>query len=437
MKSVLFIAPSAYPLGGVQTWLDAMLHGLGDRGWAPILGLVCGEWHKPEPYLQQHPWHHVVRIENTTGTRSGRIRALRKTIRRVRPNLTVGVNIADVYDAFVLSRMGRCFRIAMALHGIEPEWVGEVNRLSGCIDSVICTNQLTKYILERLSDIETERVYYAPCGVENAPSTQRTTVAAAPFRILFAARLEESQKRVFDLPCIVAQLSASGVPFELTIAGDGPDRAELERRLSVVSGAENVRMVGNVPREILLHSFLASADSFLVTSEWETGPITIWESMQYQIPVVTSRYLGSGRENSLRHNENCLMFDVGDTASAARELVKLVNTYPLRRRLVEGGLALVRSRYSVKASLDAWESAFEQTLSGPTRTHRRLPVHSIGSESRLARIVGEPLAELFRQALRRRHRHTEPGGEWPHIGSFPTTSISMKSLWKLESSMPR
>ena len=99
MGDILFIAPSAYPLGGVATWLDYLLPGLRAQGWNATLGLAEGRFHDVDVYLTVHPDDQVVRIPHRTGTQEGRVRQLIRTICAVRPDIVVAVNIADVAPA--------------------------------------------------------------------------------------------------------------------------------------------------------------------------------------------------------------------------------------------------------------------------------------------------------------------------------------------------
>ena len=62
-KRLLFIAPSAYTLGGIQTWLDYILPGLEKKGWNIKLGLVSGRFHDVGKYLEKHPFHNVVKFK--------------------------------------------------------------------------------------------------------------------------------------------------------------------------------------------------------------------------------------------------------------------------------------------------------------------------------------------------------------------------------------
>src|SRR4051812_47507009 len=66
--SILFLAPSAYPLGGVADWLDYLLPGLERNGWRCTLGLTTGRYHDADAYLAVHPWHRVNHVSCATGS---------------------------------------------------------------------------------------------------------------------------------------------------------------------------------------------------------------------------------------------------------------------------------------------------------------------------------------------------------------------------------
>ena len=70
-KTVVLVSPSAYPLGGVASWLDELLSGLESRGWNAVLCLTKGRYHNPDAHLKEHPWHRVVAVDAPTTTREG------------------------------------------------------------------------------------------------------------------------------------------------------------------------------------------------------------------------------------------------------------------------------------------------------------------------------------------------------------------------------
>lgn len=72
----------------------------------------------------------------------------------------------------------------------------------------------------------------------------------------------------------------------LLIAGEGAIRGELESKAKSL-GLKNARFVGNVENE-RLPEYYAAADVFAVTSLYEGGPITIYESLSCATPVVST-----------------------------------------------------------------------------------------------------------------------------------------------------
>ena len=63
MARLMFIASSAYPLGGVQVWLDYIVDGLAEAGHEVIVGLANDRFHDADHYLRVHPFADVVRIQ--------------------------------------------------------------------------------------------------------------------------------------------------------------------------------------------------------------------------------------------------------------------------------------------------------------------------------------------------------------------------------------
>ena len=57
---ILFVTPTAYPLGGVAVWLDYLIQGLSDQAIVCYVGLVDGQFHLADDYLQDHPFENVI-----------------------------------------------------------------------------------------------------------------------------------------------------------------------------------------------------------------------------------------------------------------------------------------------------------------------------------------------------------------------------------------
>ena len=237
---------------------------------------------------------------------------------------------------------------------------------------------------------------------------------AGPFTAAFVGRLEQGQKRVFDLPPVWRAVTERVPAARLLVAGDGPDAAALREALTPLPGVE---WQGRVPAADVPRRVLDRADALLMPSSWETGPIVIWEAFARGAAVVSSRYVGSGLEGALTDGANCLLFDVGDAAAASAALVRLARDPDLRRRVSAGGFETVRTRYSADASADAWESAFRSVLAAPPAAGAPPPVRPAG---RLDGVIGPARAERVRRVTGRVGPDAGPGGEWPHaLSAWP------------------
>ena len=79
---VLLVAPTAYRLGGVQTWLDTIVPDLERAGWTCTVALPDGEHHDAAPYLAAHPFDRWLPMHNPTGSEIGRHEAVARAFRR-------------------------------------------------------------------------------------------------------------------------------------------------------------------------------------------------------------------------------------------------------------------------------------------------------------------------------------------------------------------
>ncbi|MGI9315954.1 MAG: glycosyltransferase family 4 protein [bacterium] len=410
---ILIIAPSAYILGGVQNCLDYLLPGLQSLGSEVILGLPDGDIHRGAEYLSAHPWSCVELITNPTGSAQGRVNAIVEKILKVKPDVVVSVNMGDCLEAVATLRVSGQLdtRLVHTIHAIEADYMSDLEHYQNVVDGVIYTNRLVKPLIETRVDIETSRLFYAPYGVEVLDNIERPK--ANMQSILWMGRLEQSQKRCLELPLIAMALDSMMPSWELALAGDGPEADQLRGEFAKTA-QDRVRWLGCIPHKQLLEEVLPKTDVLLVNSTWETGPITIWEAMAAGVPVVTSRYTGSGVEQSLVNEHNVLMFDIGDVHAAAKCISLLFSDAGLRNRLVSHGHELVKQKYSIPHSVESWHRALLAVMDLPPRESIEHSFIEHSANGRLDRWLGLNLGEKVRGVLRKSWKHHTAGSEWPH-----------------------
>ena len=111
----------------------------------------------------------------------------------------------------------------------------------------------------------------------------------------------------------------------LLVAGDGPEREEMERLAS-----ERVRFLGPLPREDVLRLFRA-ADASLLSSTWENFPHTVVESLAVGTPVIATAV--GGVPEVVKDGENGLLVPPGDAGGLAAAIQRFYGEPGLRERL--------------------------------------------------------------------------------------------------------
>lgn len=107
-----------------------------------------------------------------------------------------------------------------------------------------------------------------------------------------------------------------GVPGELVLVGDGPDR----ERVRAVAG-ERVRMLGRVERDELLHWY-AAADAYVMPSRSETWGMAMNEAAAAGLPLVATEAPGAGHD-LIEEGVNGFRVPVEDVEALRAALVRV------------------------------------------------------------------------------------------------------------------
>lgn len=421
MATVLFCTQTAHPRGGVEAWLDGLVAVVRERGWVPVLGLARGSrFHLPEKYHAEHPNVESVELDGRGGTREARVRSILDALHRVRPNVVVPVNLYDVLEASARWKLaGHDCRLVAALHGFQAATVLDLRHFAEFVDRAVTPNRLLLELLVREAGLERTRCHYVPAGCRPRTSLRRARGAGEPIRLGYVGRLDHHDKRVLDLIGLLELLDSMDVRYSATVVGQGESAAELRAGLDGHIQRGVVRMLGWCTGEQLYADVYPNLDAILLFSPSEAGPLVLWEAMLHGVVPITSRYLGSGSEGSLRQDETALLFDVGDLPAAAAA-VRRVDQGPAElERLSRAAERLVLERYGLDAHQTGWFSALEGSLEGVAATGA-LPAGVDRPSGRLEQLGFSPKAAAsIRAALGRAPSAKEPGGEWPHCGEWP------------------
>jgi colanic acid/amylovoran biosynthesis glycosyltransferase len=205
----------------------------------------------------------------------------------------------------------------------------------------------TQWSKFRVAHLGVDTRLYAPRPFRENPS---------PFEILFVGRLVPV-KGLFILIAALDRLVRKGRPVRLRLAGDGPDRAALERNAAerglnlhvTFEGWQNADGVRALYRQ---------ADIFVLPSFAEGIPVVLMEAMAMEIPCVTTRI--TGIPELIRDQIDGLLVTPSSEEELAAAMMRLLDDAKLRRQLGTSARQRVLEDYDLRRNTAQLGSIFRE-----------------------------------------------------------------------------
>jgi glycosyltransferase involved in cell wall biosynthesis len=180
--------------------------------------------------------------------------------------------------------------------------------------------------------------------------------------LIFVGRLQHIQKGILWLPDILKACRNRGVDAGLTVVGDGPDAAGLEREFSDHGLAGQVRRLkGLSPEQV--YTQLLNAHILLMPSQYEGLPIALLESQACGcVPIVS--LLPGITDTVVTHGETGMLVDVGDVAGIADAIVTLHRDPALWSRMSAAGRERIAAEFSVQRMGDSYLHLIGEVMQG-------------------------------------------------------------------------
>ncbi len=228
------------------------------------------------------------------------------------------------------------------------------NTFSNLVDRYVA---LTEFARDKLvsGGFPADRIVVKPNFVESDPGSRDGPGSFA----LFAGRLTPEK----GVGTLLDAWKRLGPDHALRVAGDGPLRETLERRVKS-EAISNVSFLGALPQPELMRT-LHDARVLVFPSQWYEGmPMSILEASASGVPTIASN-LGGMRE-MIDPGKTGLLFPPADSTELAREIEWIFSHPPEAIELGRAARSQYQARYTAAANRELLIDIYRQAIG-----HRR------------------------------------------------------------------
>ncbi len=212
-------------------------------------------------------------------------------------------------------------------------------------DDVVCISQFAKGQLMRISDpAHWDKLQVCRLGVDPAQFTYSVRDAGtSAVKLLCVGRLSSAKAQIL-LVQACANLRDEGLDFSLTLVGDGPDRARIEKAIEQLQLGDRIVLTGAL-NQAAVRAHFARADIFVLPSLAEGIPVVLMEAMSSGVPCISTPV--NGIPELIQHERTGLLATPGDLDSLTTQLRRLIREPELRRSLAQAAHTKVLANFDL------------------------------------------------------------------------------------------
>ena len=198
-------------------------------------------------------------------------------------------------------------------------------------------NLLTKHYPEVLNKKKTAVIYNAINFPQNTEKQHNS-----PIVIGNAGRLVEQKNQVV-IPQIAQLLKEKGLSFQITIAGDGQLKKDIQAAIQKAGVEQEVKLLGFVDN---MSEFMSSIDIFISTAKWEGFGFVLAEAMAHGVPVLAFDL--SSNPELVHDQSNGFLIAPDNLQQFANKLQELIEDESRRKEMGDVGHAFALANFESK-----------------------------------------------------------------------------------------
>lgn len=181
----------------------------------------------------------------------------------------------------------------------------------------------------------------------------------APLRLLFAGRLVETKGAQLFIEALGELRETDWIA---RVVGSGPMAPSLHAQAAALALDDRIEFIDEVSSDGLADHYRWCDISIFPSIAPESFGMAGVEAMAFGKPVVA--FPAGGVTQWLRHEENGLLARHADSADLARQLRRLLEVAPMRRRLAEAARRSVASEFNLEAHMGQLLHIYQHALHG-------------------------------------------------------------------------
>lgn len=341
-KRVVFLCSQRWT-GGPSVFLRRVCKELPRLGWTCKLVLTGSSL---SPLFNYTDWPGELEVLKPSYSWPALVKSVVTAIDSFNADIVVGTAIHGAsYAVRYLHGKKNC--LMPFLDTVQSDIEAEYNRINNNKDIISAVGAVSDACFERIKQHIPEltnrvrRIYYPiPC-----PSTFPDRVYSGTLKLAYSGMVRHDEKCVLDLIPLAISLHKKGVPFKLTIIGDGVDRFRLQDGLSAIPEIERqVEFLGWLTNEEAL-KVLAQQHVLLLMSSVEGQSIAMLEAMgQGVVPVVSDL---PGLREVIRDGESGFLLEVGNIDQFISKITALSINPQMLQKMGHAAWCTIRSKYAM------------------------------------------------------------------------------------------
>ncbi|OIQ99989.1 alpha-D-kanosaminyltransferase [mine drainage metagenome] len=229
---------------------------------------------------------------------------------------------------------------------------------------LVTISEFNRAYLERIG-VPKDKLAVVRCGVSfPIVPPDRPFEKKAHYRLGTLGRLVE-KKGIDVLIRSIAELQNRPYEIELSIAGDGPLREELEALARVLNVAQCIKFEGSMTHGAVA-KWMRGLDAVVLACKKDKNgdmdgiPVVLMEAMSQSVPVISTRI--SGIPELIIHELTGLLAKPDDCQDLAFQIDRLLDSAELRERLVIEAAEHVKSEFGRNVNLKRLLTYFPKVM---------------------------------------------------------------------------